>query len=296
MKENILTEKSNPKTFEIDLMDSIDIVKLINDEDKTVAYSVEKELPKIALAVELISNKLQSGGSLLYFGAGTSGRLGVLDASECPPTFGVHSSIVRGYIAGGDGALRKAVEGAEDIFEDGENDLITAGVDSKDVVVGISASGGAPYICGVLSKAREFSVSTIALTSNSNAKIAQYTDIHIAPEVGPEVITGSTRLKAGTAHKMVLNMLTTASMIKIGKTYHNYMVDLMPTNSKLIDRATRIIVELTGSDYNIAKEILFKADKNVKIATVMIIKGVDKPEAIKILKACNGKLRLATVF
>lgn len=292
MKEILLTEIANSRTDEIDLMDSSAIVSLINSEDKTVAMAVEKELPEIAKAVDLISEKLSTGGHLLYFGAGTSGRLGVLDASECPPTFGVLPSLVRGYIAGGDIALRNAVEGAEDIFENGESDLISSGATDADVIVGISASGRAPYVCGVLAKAKKLSISTIALTCNSNAMLAKYADIHISPEVGAEVVTGSSRLKAGTAHKMVLNMLTTASMIRIGKTYHNYMIDLMPTNQKLVDRGTRIICDLTGVTYDVAKEYLFKADKNVKVATVMIKKNIDKEAAKTILDNYNGKLRL----
>lgn len=292
MQKLILTEQSNPKTRDIDLKDSLDIVKLINEEDKTVAVAVEKVLPEIARTVDLIAEKIKAGGNLLYFGAGTSGRLGVLDASECPPTFGVEKYLVRGYIAGGDKALREAIEGAEDNLEDGINDLVTSAANSDDVVICLSASGGAAYICGVLSKARELKIFTVALTCNKQAKCAQFADIHIAPEVGPEVITGSTRLKAGTAQKMVLNMLTTASMIKIGKTYHNYMIDVMPTNKKLIERATRIIMDLTGVDYEIANRYLFDADKSVKVATIMIKKNVDKETAYRLLAQKEGKLRL----
>lgn len=292
MTELLLTEKSNIKTRDIDLKESLEIVKLVNDEDKTVAIAVEKELEKISQAVEIIANSLNNGGHLLYFGAGTSGRLGVLDASECPPTFGVRSDLVRGYIAGGDQALRKAIEGAEDIFENGETDLISSGAQAGDVVVGISASGRAPYVCGVLSKARELSMKTIALSCNSKAKMAEYAEIHIHPEVGPEVITGSSRLKAGTAHKMILNMLTTASMIKIGKTYHNYMVDVMPTNIKLVDRAIRIISELSGKSYAKAEEYFYQSDKNVKISTIMAVKNISKEEAKELLKQHSGKLRL----
>lgn len=291
MKNLILTERSNTNTFEIDLMGSYDIVKLINEEDKQVALAVEKELLTISLAVDLIATKIRTGGHLLYFGAGTSGRLGVLDASECPPTFGVDKTLVRGYIAGGDTALRNAVEGAEDIFEDGCSDLITSAASKNDVVVALSASGGAPYVCGVLSKAIEMGISSVAITCNKFAKIGSYADIHIAPEVGPEVITGSTRLKAGTAQKMVLNMLTTASMVKIGKTYHNYMIDVMPTNDKLIDRATRIIVELTEVPYEMAREYIYKADKSVKVAVVMITKDIDKIEAMELLEQNEGILR-----
>lgn len=292
MKEIILTETSNLETKEIDLEDSLGIVKLINNEDKKVALAIEKELETIAKAVDLITDRLSNGGKLFYFGAGTSGRLGILDASECPPTFGVEPELVNGFIAGGDTALRTAIEGAEDSFKGGEEDVIKAGACSKDVVVAISASGGAAYVCGVLSKAKELNIATIALSCNKKAKMAGFADIHISPEVGPEAITGSTRMKAGTAQKLVLNMLTTATMVRLGKTYHNFMIDLKPTNKKLIDRATRIIADLTGKDYDIALEYLIKSDKKVKTAVVMIKKQIDKDEANKLLKEAKGKLRL----
>lgn len=292
MKDLVLTEKSNPNSTNIDIVDTLEVVKIINNEDKQVPLAVEKEIDNIAKAVDLISASFQRAGHLLYFGAGTSGRLGVLDASECPPTFGVTSERVRGYIAGGDRALRTAVEGAEDIFEDGQSDLVTAGACENDVVIGLSASGGAPYVCGVLAKARKMGIVTIAISCNKLATMAQYADVHIAPEVGPEVVTGSTRLKAGTAQKLVLNMLTTASMIKTGKTYHNYMIDVMPTNKKLVDRATRIIKDLTGISYEKAAQYLEKSGKNVKVAIVMIKKSVNKDEAVQLLKENNGKLRL----
>lgn len=287
----LITEKSNKNTIDIDLKSSFEVVSLINNEDKTVAYTIEKELPTIARAVETITEHLRNGGSLLYFGAGTSGRLGVLDASESPPTFGVSPDLVRGYIAGGDTALRFAVEGAEDSFENGEKDLENSGATEKDVIVGISASGRAPYVCGVLSKAREKSIYTIALTCNKEARLAEYADLHIAPEVGPEVITGSSRMKAGTAHKMILNMLTTGTMILLGKTYHNYMIDLKPTNTKLVERAIRIIKEIAHVPEDTAKEYFYKADQNVKIAIVMIVKNLNKEEAKELLAQNKGILR-----
>lgn len=296
MSNIILTESSNPNTFNIDLLNSYDILKLINDEDKKVAIAVERELLNISLAVDLITDKLNMGGSLLYFGAGTSGRLGVLDASECPPTFGVSPDLVRGYIAGTDIALRKAVEGAEDIFEDGCCDLVTSLANKNDVVVGLSASGGAPYVCGVLSKAIELGISTVAVTCNKKAKIASIADIHIAPEVGPEVVTGSTRLKAGTAQKMVLNMLTSASMIKIGKTYENYMIDVKPTNEKLKDRAIRIVSELANVDYEKARETLLNNNYDVKISTVMLKKNINSEEAKKLLEKNKGILRKIVIM
>lgn len=292
MEETILTEKLNPNTYRIDLANSLEIVTLINNEDKTVALAVEKELIKIAIALDIIVDKLSSNGNMIYFGAGTSGRLGVLDSSECPPTFSVPEDLIRAHIAGGDIALRKAVEGAEDHFDLGEKDFLKANATYKDVIVGISASGNAPYVCGALSEAKRVGAATIGLTCNKHAKLIGYSDVHICTEVGPEVIAGSTRLKAGTAHKMVLNMLTTGAMIKLGKTYHNYMIDVKPTNNKLISRAVKIIQNLTGVNECIAREYLFNADKNVKIATVMIRKNVTKLEAKRLLDECNGKLRL----
>lgn len=291
MEKLVVTEKSNPNTLEIDLKTPLDIVTLINNEDKLVASAIEMQLEQIAEAIELIATKFKKSGSLLYFGAGTSGRLGVLDASECPPTFGVDHDMVRGYIAGGDSALRKAIEGAEDNFAQGELDLISSKANFEDVVVGISASGNAPYVCGVLSKANELEISTIAITCNKVSKMAQMAKIPICIEVGPEVVTGSSRMKAGTAQKMVLNMLTTGSMILIGKTYRNFMIDLNPSNNKLIDRATRIVAELSGCKYDKAREYLFLANKNVKLATIMLKKNVDINYAKKLLDDHKGKLR-----
>ena len=224
----IITEYRNENTKNIDLLSTIDIVRKINEEDKLVALAVEDETPNIAQAVDIIAKQFLKGGKLYYFGAGTSGRLGVLDASECPPTFGVSSDMVQGIIAGGDRAIKHAVEGAEDNFELGKKDaeILT----DKDVCVAISASGNPKYLLGVLEKAEENGCKTIALTCNSKAAILEEAGHGICVEVGPEVIAGSSRMKAGTAQKMVLNMLTTGAMIKIGKTYENYMIDLMPTN------------------------------------------------------------------
>jgi len=293
MKDIILTEKRNSDTLNIDLLSSRDIVGLINSEDSKVAEAVNKELDNIAKAVDLISKSFLKGGSLLYFGAGTSGRLGILDASECPPTFGIPLEMVKGIIAGGDIAIKKAVEGAEDSFEEGINDLIISGAKPPDVVVGISASGNAPYIIGVLKKAKDLNISTIGLACNKQAKLNSYSDIFISPEVGEEVITGSTRMKAGTAQKMVLNMLTTASMIRIGKTYENYMIDVQPTNIKLKDRAARIVSEIAEVDYNSAKNVLINTDYKVKIAIVMLKTKSSFEQANNILKQHNGRLREA---
>jgi len=289
MGEIILTEKRNPDTVNIDLLSSKEIVQLINNEDLKVALAVQKELDSISKAVDLITENFLKGGNLLYFGAGTSGRLGILDASECPPTFNAMPEMVRGYIAGGDTAIKNAVEGAEDSFEDGESDLIKSGAGINDVIVGISASGNAPYVIGVLKKAKELEISTIGIACNKKAKLQA--DIFISPEVGEEAITGSTRMKAGTAQKMVLNMLSTASMIKIGKTYENFMIDVKPTNIKLKDRAARIVSEIAEVDYEKAKETLINADYNVKAAVLMLKADMDYEEALEILKKNNGRLR-----
>lgn len=293
MNKIILTEKRNPNSINIDIVSTKEIVEMINNEDFKVAEAVKKELDKISEAVDLISQAFLSSGSLLYFGAGTSGRLGILDASECPPTFGANPDMVRGYIAGGEKAVRTAVEGAEDSFEGGIQDLINSGANSKDIVVGISASGNAPYIIGVLSKARELNIKTIAIACNKEAKIKDLSDVFICPETGEEVITGSTRMKAGTAQKMVLNMLTSASMIKIGKTYENFMVDVQPTNAKLKDRAARIVSEIADISYEEAQNFLNTTNYQVKPAIIMSINRISFAEAEELLKKHNGRLREA---
>ncbi len=287
----ILTEKRNPNSVNIDIVSTKEIVEIINREDFKVAAAIEKELDTIAQAVDLIAEAFLKGGNLLYFGAGTSGRLGILDASECPPTFGVAFDMVRGYIAGGDTAIKKAVEGAEDSFEGGEQDLNNSGAGVNDVVVGISASGNAPYVCGVLSKARQLNIKTVGIACNKKAKLQELCDVFISPEVGEEVLTGSTRLKAGTAQKMVLNMLTTASMIKIGKTYENFMVDVQPTNSKLKDRAARIVSEIAEITYEKAQEQLNKSNFQLKPAIIMARMNMAYDEAVNLLNNHNGRLR-----
>lgn len=293
MDNLILTEKRNPDTVNIDLLSSREIVGLINNEDYKIAAAVHKELDQIARAVDIISESFLNGGSLLYFGAGTSGRLGILDASECPPTFNVSPDMVRGYIAGGEPAIRKAVEGAEDNEEEGINDLKNSGIKKNDVVVAISASGNAPYVISVLQKAKELNNKTISIACNKNAKIKDFSDVFICPEVGEEVITGSTRMKAGTAQKMVLNMLTTASMVKIGKTYENLMIDLQPTNNKLKDRAARIVSEISQVDYDVADSLLKKINYNIKAAVLMLNKNYSYNNAIDDLKKNRGILRSA---
>ncbi len=266
MDKLIPTEEKNQASADIDQLSTGELLGIINAEDQKVALSVQKVLDDITKGVDIIADAFQNDGSLLYFGAGTSGRLGVLDASECPPTFSAPVTMVRGYIAGGDKALRFAIEGAEDDFDGGVENLINSGANGQDVVVGISASGNAQYLLGVLSKAKSLNIKTIGIACNKDAKMKQYCDVFICPEVGPEVITGSTRMKAGTAQKMVLNMLTTASMIKIGKTYKNYMIDLKPTNTKLKARAARILSEIAGITTEQAESILSAKNWNLRKA------------------------------
>lgn len=287
----ILTEQSNLNTINIDISSTLEMVEMINNEDKKVALAVEKEKINIAKAIDLISEKLLLGGHLLYFGAGTSGRLGVLDASECPPTFGVPPELVRGYIAGGDKALRNAIEGAEDDEKQGKIDFENSKAISKDVIVGISASGNPKWLLAVMKEAKAKKISTIGITCNPNAKLNEFSDILICPIVEQEVITGSSRMKAGTAQKLVLNMLSTGAMIKIGKTYKNFMIDVQPTNEKLKNRAIRIVSEIAKVEKNIAEAFLNKTNYSVKPAIIMIIKKCSYEDALFYLKESNGILR-----
>lgn len=285
----IITEYRNENTKNIDLLPTIDIVKKMNDEDKIVALAVEYESENIAKAIDVISKQFLQGGHLIYFGAGTSGRLGILDASECPPTFSVEPNMVQGIIAGGYDAMRFAVEGAEDNYDAGYEDAKILTKD--DVAVVISASGNPKYLLGVLAYADEVGCKTIGITCNSNAKIAEEVGTLICVEVGPEVIAGSSRLKAGTAQKMVLNMLSTGSMIKIGKTYENFMIDLKATNEKLKDRAVRIVSQIAEVDNNIAKGTLAKCDWKIKTAIVALKNNVEFDKANEELKKNHGVLR-----
>lgn len=287
----IITEYRNENTKNIDLLSTIDIVRKINEEDQIVARAVEDESTHIAKAIDIIAKQFLVGGKLYYFGAGTSGRLGVLDASECPPTFGVSPDLVTGIIAGGDTALRLAVEGAEDNFELGVKDA--QALTKDDVCVVISASGNPKYLLGVLAQAEKIGCKTIAITCNHKAAILEEVGLGICVEVGPEVIAGSSRMKAGTAQKMVLNMLTTGSMIKIGKTYENFMIDLMPTNEKLKDRAIRIVSEIANVSTSVALKTLLNCDWSVKTAIVTLQCGIDKQEAKDLLRKNCGVLRRA---
>lgn len=289
--ETMLSEQRNPNTLHIDALSSLEIVTLLNHEDKQVAFAVEKNLPQIAQAVEHIVEAFQSGGRLVYIGAGTSGRLGVLDASECPPTFGVSSSMVVGLIAGGETALRNAIEGAEDNREAGEQDLRHIHFSRKDVLVGIAASGRTPYVIGGLQYAKQLGATTVSLVSNPNAVMSDIADIAITTAVGPEALTGSSRLKSGTAQKMVLNMLTTAAMIRLGKCYQNLMVDVQATNQKLKARAIRIVMQATECDQTTAEQTLLTTHGNAKLAIMMLLSGLDKDQAEAVLTQNKGRLQ-----
>jgi N-acetylmuramic acid 6-phosphate etherase len=292
-RAKLTTEKRNMKTADIDRRSTLGIVEIINSQDALVASAVAKEKKRIAAAVDIIVERFRLGGRLFYVGAGTSGRLGVLDASECPPTYGVPRTLVTGIIAGGRRALVRSIEGAEDSPKDGADAIAKKRIKANDVVVGIAACGMTPYVHGALEKARNVGAATIFLTFAPQAKKHIEADIIINPVVGPEVITGSTRMKAGTATKLVLNTLTTAAMIKTGKVYGNLMVDLRATNAKLRDRSERIIVTVTGLSRIAAKKLLAKANGRVKPAIVMHLKKVNFQDAVKLLKMSNGSLRLA---
>ena len=289
----LITEQRNPNSMHVDSLSALEIVQLMNEEDKQVPLAIEKCLPQIAQAVERIVAAFQQGGRLVYIGAGTSGRLGVLDASECPPTFGVSPEMVKGIIAGGERALRHPIEGAEDSKSQAVVDLQTIQFSSKDVLVGIAASGRTPYVIGALEYAKRLGSATVSIASNPNSAMANIVDIAIDTVVGPEVLTGSSRLKSGTAQKLVLNMLTTASMILMGKCYQNLMVDVQASNEKLKARAIRIVMQATDCDKALAEETLKQADQNAKLAIIMILSGLDRAQAETLLEKHQGKLQLA---
>lgn len=289
---HLITESRNPKTMNLDEMSTLEFLTVMNEEDATIAKNIKIALPQIDKAVQSIINALNQGGRLIYVGSGTSGRLGVLDAVECPPTFSTTDEVI-GIIAGGDSAFVKAKEGAEDSFENGKEDILNAKVTAKDVVVGLAASGRTPHTLGALQMANEIGATTVSIACNPNSEVGKVAKIAIDLNLGPEVITGSTRLKSGTAQKLVLNMLSTASMVGIGKTYSNLMVDLKPTNLKLIERSRRIVMEATDCDYNTAKETLEAADLKPKIAIVMILLDCTKEEAISRLQRNNGFIKKA---
>ncbi len=289
----LVTEQRNPHSMTLDSLSAAEIVKLMNEQDKTVPLAVERCLPQITQAVECITAAFQQGGRLVYLGAGTSGRLGVLDASECPPTFGVKDSMVRGIIAGGERALRQPIEGAEDNPAAAIADLQAIEFNAQDILVGIAASGRTPYVLGGLQYANELGAQTIAIAGNPNSAMAQAAQIAIEPIVGPEVLTGSSRLKSGTAQKLILNMLTTASMVLLGKCYQNLMVDVQASNEKLRARALNIVMQATECDKSQAAKALEAADYNAKLAILMLLTQCPRNEAMQLLADNQGKLALA---
>jgi N-acetylmuramic acid 6-phosphate etherase len=291
--ERLVSEGRNPRSMDIDLLPTIDVLREINAEDQGVPAAVEKVLPDIAAAVDVIVRAFRAGARLVYIGAGTSGRLGVLDASECPPTFSVPEGMVVGLIAGGVQALTQAIEGAEDDPEQGRQALVDIGLTVDDVVVGIAVSGRTPYVIGALNYARQLGAKTVALSCNPGSAIAAIADIAISPVVGPEILTGSTRLKSGTAQKLVLNMLTTASMIRIGKSYQNLMVDLNASNRKLVVRAARIVMQATGCTADEARRVLDLTGNDVKLAILIQMTGLDVEAGRDALLNAGGFLRKA---
>ena len=291
--ENLTTESRNSSSLNIDKVSTLDMVKIINNEDKKVALAVEKELVKIAEAIDGIVSGMQKGGRLIYIGAGTSGRLGILDASECPPTYGVSEELVQGIIAGGTEAIFRAKEGAEDSKELAIEDLKSKNITENDTIVGLAASGRTPYVIGGLEYANKIGALTVSITCNANSEVAKVSKVSIAPVVGAEVVTGSTRMKAGTAQKLVLNMLSTGTMIKLGKVYGNLMVDVRATNKKLVERAKKIVCEATGVDREVAEKVLKETNYDVKLSILMILTGLDINEATEKLSQNKGYIAKA---
>ncbi len=291
--KHLTTEARNPASAEIDSLSAIEIVRLMNEQDAGVAQAVARESASIAQAVDVIAERFRIGGRLIYIGAGTSGRLGVLDASECPPTFSTPPEMVIGLIAGGPQALTRAIEGAEDHPEFGERDLASIHLSHQDVVVGIATSGRTPYVIGGLKYAKTVGAFTIGFSCNEDCDLRPHSQIMISPVVGAEVISGSTRMKAGTATKMVLNMLTTGAMVRLGKTFGNLMVDLKATNEKLTLRSCRIVAEVAGIDATAAQTLLNRCGGEVKTAIVSQLRGIQPDEARKQLSDAEGHLRRA---
>ena len=290
-RETLNTEQQNKNSLEIDQFSVLKILETINNEDQTIATAVKKVLPDVEVVVSFAKKSLDSGGRVFYIGAGTSGRLGVLDASECPPTYSVPSDWFIGLIAGGDDALRRSIEGAEDDQFQAEEDLEKYNISSNDLLIGISCSGAAKYVISALEYAKKKSAKTVYLITNPVPYLSTSVDKVIAVDTGPEIVAGSTRMKAGTATKMILNMISTTTMISMGKVYGNLMVDLMAVNEKLVDRGARIIKKITGESYEKSLEALINANKSVKIAIVMIVKSCDAIEAKNLLDNANGMLR-----
>ncbi|QEZ93927.1 N-acetylmuramic acid 6-phosphate etherase [Proteus sp. CD3] len=290
---NLVTESRNHHSENIDTLSTLDMLKVINSEDKKVPLAVEKVLPEIAQLVDKVAIAFSQDGRLIYCGAGTSGRLGILDASECPPTYGTPHEMVIGLIAGGHKAILQAVENAEDNTQLGEQDLRQLNFNEQDVLVGIAASGRTPYVIGALKYAKSLGATTGAISCNPESPIAQIADIAITPIVGAEVVTGSSRMKAGTAQKLILNMITTAAMIKIGKVFGNLMVDVEATNAKLVERQIRIVMQATECERSIAEEALSQCQRHCKTAILMILAGVDALQAAQMLNQNKGFIRKA---
>ena len=299
--QKLSTEQRNPNSMDIDARSISEILSIINSEDKKIAIAVETQIPYIVQAVELVVKAFLKNGRLIYVGAGTSGRVGIVDASECPPTFGVPFDMVQGIIAGGEGAMFRAVEGVEDKPEDGSGDMDSKEVGSNDVVCGIAASMRTPYVIGAVTRAKERGAKTLYVTTNPRKNfylpeykhLADAVDVAICAEVGPEVVMGSTRMKSGTAQKLILNMITTTAMIRLGKIYENMMIDLQMTNKKLIERSKKIVMTITGLEYDKAEQYLTDANGHVKTALVMIKANVSYEEATVRLAKANGFVRAA---
>ena len=289
----LVTEHRCVDTINIDSVSTEEMLKMINNEDKKVALAVEKEIKKIAKVIDIIVEKLQIGGRLIYLGAGTSGRIGILDASECPPTYGTDPEIVQAFIAGGEEAILKAIEGAEDNFDLGKEDLSKIDFNKNDVLVGITASGRTPYVLGAVMYANSIGAVTVGVNNNLDSELSQICEISISPITGPEAVTGSTRMKAGTAQKLVLNMISTGVMIKYGKVYENLMVDVKASNDKLRDRCKSIVVEATGVSIEEAEKILNETNYNCKLSIFVIISKLDMYSAKKILDESKGYIRRA---
>ena len=289
----LATEQRNPRTLDLDTLDSAGILQRISAEDRTVPDAVARELPHIAAAVELVAASFRAGGRLIYVGAGTSGRLGVLDASECPPTFGSDARMVQGVMAGGLPALVRAVEGAEDRTDEGEQAMVDLAVGAADTVIGLAASRRTPFVVAAIARARALGARTAYITCTPRSEFTIPVDVAICPEVGPEVVMGSTRMKAGTAQKLVLNMITTAAFVRMGKVYENMMVDLMATSQKLVERSRRTVMTVTGADYEQASRAIADAGKSVKTAIVMLKLDCTREDAERRLRAADGFVRAA---
>ncbi|MDK0980849.1 MAG: N-acetylmuramic acid 6-phosphate etherase [Clostridium perfringens] len=289
----LVTENRNINTMDIDKISTVEMLEKINNEDKNVPLAVKKEIPQIAELIEKAVERMRKGGRIIYIGAGTSGRLGVLDASECPPTYGVEPELVQGVIAGGEEAMFKAKEGAEDSEELAVLDLKERNLNKNDIVIGIAASGRTPYVIGALKFAKENGALTASISCNKNSPIAKEADIEIAPVVGAEIVTGSTRMKSGTAQKLVLNMISTGVMIKLGKVYENLMVDVKATNAKLVERSKKIVMEATGVSREEAENKLNDTGFDVKLSIFIILSGLNKSEAKEILEKNNGYIAKA---